>query len=207
MWVYVICLCICLYMCRYICTQKSNMCVLYVYVHVCTCVYLYMEALWTCVYAWMCVYMFMDMSVHVYMNLFMETWSRRWVSFSVNFHLIFQNRVSHWNQSSPNVQSTWPMNLRDMSVSASLSYPLELYSFTCIPLGLAFTWVLRIWTRFLMLRGKHFTVWISIGNIYPMDLKSIILHFRGDRELGLTKPRMIVLPFVSMGQLLTQSEP
>lgn len=40
-----------------------------------------------------------------------------------------------------------------------------------------------------------------------MDLKSIILHFLGGRELGLTKPRMIVLPFVSMGQLLTQSEP
>lgn len=74
----------------------------------------------------MCVYMFMYMSAHVYINLYMETWSRRWVSSSVNFHLIFQNRVSHWNQSSPNVQSTWPVNLRDMSVSASLPYPLEL---------------------------------------------------------------------------------
>lgn len=96
--------------------------------------------------------------VHVCKYMCVEVRSQHCMSSLVALHLMFWPRLSYWTWSSL-IQEGWSVS---KLLVFWLSHSFNIYGVTDVILHSAFSWVLGIWTQFLILAREPFTSWATV---------------------------------------------
>lgn len=137
--------CVCMYVC--VCWR----CVVQVCVYLCVCVF----GIGVCLCVCMCICVCLSLCAAGAC-----VWDARdWYPVSSEArHYIFWDMFLCWNYALLIGQGGWPTSLSDLFISASHPIP-QRPGYRCVPLVLAFTWMLGIELMFSRLHAGHFTDW------------------------------------------------